>query len=85
MRKTALAVAVCAIAAMPVVANATAPSEEPAKGGETKKAAKGAKKKAITAVARKLGVLLLTLWRTGATYEPLRHANKTQTTAKPQS
>jgi len=47
-----------------------------AKGGETKKAAKGAKKKAITAVARKLAVLLLTLWRTGATYEPVRHSTK---------
>jgi transposase len=45
-----------------------------AKGGETKKAAKGAKKKAITAVARKLAVLLLSLWKSGATYEPLRHS-----------
>jgi len=48
-----------------------------AKGGETKKAAKGAKKKAITAVARKLGVLLLSLWKSGGTYEPLRHSTKT--------
>lgn len=45
-----------------------------AKGGGTKKAAKGAKKKAITAVARKLAVLLLSLWKSGATYEPLRNS-----------
>lgn len=48
-----------------------------AKGGETKKAAKGAKKKAITAVARKLSVLLLSLWKSCATYEPLRNATET--------
>jgi transposase len=47
-----------------------------AKGGDTKKAAKGAKKKAITAVARKLAVLLLSLWKSGATYEPLRHSTE---------
>lgn len=40
------------------------------KGGDTKQAAKGAKKKAITAVARKLAVLLLSLWKSGATYDP---------------
>ena len=37
-----------------------------------KKGAKGAKKKAIVAVARKLSVLLLSLWKSGQTYEPLR-------------
>ena len=47
-----------------------------ARGGDTKKAAKGAKKKAITAVARKLAVLLLSLWKSGATYEPLRNATE---------
>ncbi len=47
-----------------------------AQGGDTKKAAKGAKKKAITAVARKLAVLLLSLWKSGATYEPLRNASE---------
>jgi|APSaa5957512622_1039677.scaffolds.fasta_scaffold46375_1 transposase len=33
---------------------------------------KGAKRRAVTAVARKLAVLLLRLWKTGETYEPLR-------------
>ena len=33
-----------------------------AKGGDTNKASKGAKKKAVTAVAGKLAVLLLSLW-----------------------
>ncbi len=33
---------------------------------------KGAKKKAVIAVARKLSVLLLTLWKTGATYRPIK-------------
>lgn len=33
---------------------------------------KNAKKRAIVAVARKLSVLLLTLWKSGAKYEPLR-------------
>ena len=39
--------------------------------------AKTAKKKAVIAVARKLAVLLHTLWRTGEVYEPLRNANRT--------
>ena len=34
---------------------------------------KAAKKRAIVAVARKLAVLLLALWRTGEVYEPLRN------------
>ncbi len=34
---------------------------------------KNAKKRAVIAVARKLSVLLLSLWRTGEVYEPLRH------------
>jgi hypothetical protein len=34
---------------------------------------KRAKKKAVVAVARKLGVLLHRLWVTGEVYEPLRH------------
>jgi transposase len=33
---------------------------------------KAAKKKAVIAVARKLAVLMLTLWRKGSDYEPLR-------------
>jgi transposase len=33
-----------------------------------------AKKRAVVAVARKLSVLLLRLWQTGETYEPLRNA-----------
>jgi hypothetical protein len=32
------------------------------------------KKRAVVAVARKLAVLLLSLWKTGETYEPTRHA-----------
>lgn len=35
---------------------------------------KNAKKRAVVAVARKLSVLLLKLWRTGAKYEPFRGA-----------
>ena len=31
------------------------------------------KKRAVVAVARKLSVLLLRLWRTGEVYEPLRN------------
>lgn len=34
---------------------------------------KGAKKKAIIAIARKLAVLLLALWKSQADYQPLRH------------
>lgn len=37
---------------------------------------KTAKKKAVIAVARKLAVLLHTLWRTSEVYEPLRNANR---------
>ena len=37
---------------------------------------KAAKKKAVIAVARKLAVLLLALWRTGEIYEPLRNADR---------
>ena len=33
-----------------------------------------AKKRAIVAVARRLAVLLLALWKSGEVYEPLRHA-----------
>ena len=33
-----------------------------------------AKKRAVVAVARRLAVLLLALWKTGEAYEPLRHA-----------
>ena len=35
---------------------------------------KGASKRAAVAVARKLSVVLLTLWKTGEVYEPLRKA-----------
>lgn len=38
--------------------------------------ARTAKKRAVVAVARKLSVLLLSLWRTGEAYEPLRNANR---------
>ena len=36
---------------------------------------KGAKKRAVIAVARKLSVLLLRLWQTGEVYEPLRNTH----------
>jgi transposase len=36
---------------------------------------KNAKKRAIVAVARKLGILLHVLWVTGEVYEPLRNSN----------
>ena len=36
----------------------------------------GAYRRAIVAVARKLAVLLHSLWRTGEVYEPLRHATR---------
>jgi len=35
---------------------------------------KNAKKRAVVAVARKLAVLLHSLWVSGEVYEPLRHA-----------
>ena len=35
---------------------------------------KNAKKRAIVAVARKLGILLHVLWVTGEVYEPLRNS-----------
>lgn len=42
---------------------------------------KAAKKRAAVAVARKLAVLLLSLWRSGATYVPLKNATRSQTAA----
>ena len=36
--------------------------------------ARNAKKRAVVAVARRLSVLLLALWKSGEFYEPLRHA-----------
>jgi len=43
---------------------------------------KNAKKRAVVAVARKLAVLLHSLWTTGQTYEPLRNANGKQRSAR---
>jgi transposase len=40
---------------------------------------KNAKKRAIVAVARKLGILLHRLWVSGEVYEPLRNSNARQT------
>ena len=37
---------------------------------------KNAKKRAVVAVARKLSVLLHSLWVTGELYEPLRNAHR---------
>jgi len=42
---------------------------------------KNAKKRAVVAVARKLAVLLVALWKSGEVYEPLRHAEQTLTPA----
>ena len=39
-----------------------------------------AKKRAVVAVARRLAVLLLALWKTGEVYEPLRHAEAPEAT-----
>jgi transposase len=39
---------------------------------------RAAKKRAVVAVARKLAILLHLLWRTGAVYDPLYHANRLQ-------
>ena len=41
-----------------------------------KRGGKNAKKRAVTAVARKLGVLLHSLWKTGEVYDPLRLASR---------
>jgi transposase len=43
---------------------------------------KNAKKRAIVAVARKLGILLHRLWVTGEVYEPLRNSQAKQKAAK---
>lgn len=40
------------------------------------KGSKAAKRKAVIAVARKLSVLMLTLWQRDCDYEPLKNANK---------
>jgi transposase len=37
---------------------------------------KAAKKRAVVAVARKLGILMHSLWKSGEIYEPLRNSNK---------
>lgn len=37
-------------------------------------ASKRAKQRAVVGVARRLAVLLLSLWKSGATYQPLRHS-----------
>jgi len=43
--------------------------------------ARGAKQRAVIAVARKLAVLLHRLWVSGEVYEPLRQSRKTETVA----
>ena len=42
---------------------------------------KNAKKRAVVAVARKLAVLLHSLWMSGEVYEPLRNAHRSGTQA----
>jgi transposase len=43
--------------------------------------AKNAKKRAVVAVARKLAVLLHSLWVSGEIYEPLRNAHRSRAQA----
>ena len=43
---------------------------------------KNAKKRAVVAVARKLGILLHRLWVTGEVYEPLRNSGVTQSSQR---
>ena len=47
-----------------------------APGGGLTKGSRQRKKKAVVAVARKLAVLLHSLWRNGEVYEPFRQAEK---------
>ena len=47
-----------------------------AKNSNGKKGSRAAKRKAVIAVARKLSVLMLTLWQRECNYEPLLNANK---------
>lgn len=42
---------------------------------------KNAKKRALVAVGRRLAVLMLSLWKTGEVYQPLRHAQTAAVTA----
>lgn len=42
---------------------------------------KSGKKRALVAVARRLAVLMMSLWKTGEVYEPLRHAEPVRVTA----
>jgi transposase len=43
--------------------------------GQVERRGKGGKGRVLVAVTRRLGVLLLALWKSGAPYEPLRNAN----------
>jgi transposase len=47
----------------------------------TERGGKNARKRAVVAVARKLAVMMHSLWVTGEVYEPLRQANKLKTIA----
>lgn len=47
----------------------------------TRAGGRTAKKRAVIAVARKLSVLLLSLWRTGEVYEPLRNGKRLEAQA----
>lgn len=49
--------------------------------GLMERGGKNAKKRAVVAVARKLAVLMHSLWVTGEVYEPLRQANQTKAAA----
>lgn len=53
--------------------------------GLAEKGGKNGKKRAVVAVARKLSVLLLHLWRTGEVYEPLYNARRPEAAGHPSS
>lgn len=59
-----------------LIMRSNAPDSDLKRFGEelAKRGGKNAKKRAVVAVARKLSVLLLSLWRNGEVYEPLRNA-----------
>jgi hypothetical protein len=43
---------------------------------------KRAKQRAVVGVARRLAVLLMSLWRSGETYDPLRHSRSVEKEAE---
>ena len=58
------------------IMKSNAPDSDLKRAGEAiaSRGGKNAKKRAVVAVARKLAVLMLALWKTGEVYEPLRNS-----------